>query len=72
MSDSRVRIWFSLFVLVVFCVGLAGGVLVDRAMARRAYVERGFDRPAGGRWSSGRAAQGVAEVVHRRGCSSNA
>ena len=48
MSDSRVRIWFSLFVFVVFCVGLAGGVLVGRAMARRANVERGFDRPGRG------------------------
>jgi Spy/CpxP family protein refolding chaperone len=47
MFDSRVRIWFALFVLVVFCVGLAGGVLVDRAIGRRAYLDRSFDR--GGR-----------------------
>jgi hypothetical protein len=32
MSDSRPRIWFSLFVLVVFCVGLASGVLLGRRM----------------------------------------
>ena len=32
MSDSRVRIWFSLFVLAVFCMGLAVGVLTGRRM----------------------------------------
>jgi hypothetical protein len=32
MSDSRPRIWFSLFVLAVFCVGLASGVLLGRRM----------------------------------------
>jgi Spy/CpxP family protein refolding chaperone len=44
MSDNRLRIWFSLFVLAVFCVGLAGGVALDRSFARRASVDRGFDR----------------------------
>ena len=32
MLDSRARIWFSLFVLAVFCVGLASGVLLGRRM----------------------------------------
>jgi Spy/CpxP family protein refolding chaperone len=32
MSDNRVRIWFSVFVLVVFCVGLAGGIVIGRHM----------------------------------------
>jgi hypothetical protein len=32
MSDNRVRIWFSLFVLAVFCVGLAGGMVIGRRM----------------------------------------
>jgi hypothetical protein len=32
MSDSRPRIWFSLFVLAVFCLGLASGVLLGRRM----------------------------------------
>ena len=41
MSDNRVRVWFALFVLVVFCAGLAGGVLIDRALGRRAAA---FDR----------------------------
>ena len=45
MSDNRVRIWFSLFVLAVFCVGVAGGVLADRAILRRVAFERGFDGP---------------------------
>jgi Spy/CpxP family protein refolding chaperone len=43
MSDNRVRIWFSLFVLAVFCVGVAGGVLADRAIMRRIYAARTFD-----------------------------
>ena len=30
MSDNRTRIWFSLFVLAVFCVGLATGLLIGR------------------------------------------
>jgi Spy/CpxP family protein refolding chaperone len=45
MSDNRVRIWFSLFALAVFCVGVAGGVLADRAIMRRVYLERAFDGP---------------------------
>ena len=45
MSDNRVRVWFALFVLVVFCAGLAGGVLIDRALGRRAAAfERGGPR----------------------------
>ena len=32
MSDSRTRIWFSLFVLAVFCLGLAAGVVLGRSM----------------------------------------
>ena len=30
MSDSRARIWFSLFVLVVFCLGGVGGFVIGR------------------------------------------
>ena len=36
MSDSRIRVWFTLFVLAVFCVGLAGGGSPDRVQ----YLER--------------------------------
>jgi Spy/CpxP family protein refolding chaperone len=32
MSDNRARIWFALFVLAVFCVGMAAGALVGRRM----------------------------------------
>lgn len=32
MSDSRARVWFASFVLAVFCVGLASGVLLGRRM----------------------------------------
>ncbi|HEX2453698.1 MAG TPA: hypothetical protein VHI99_08345 [Vicinamibacterales bacterium] len=32
MSDNRVRVWFSLFVLAVFCLGLAAGVVIGRRM----------------------------------------
>jgi hypothetical protein len=32
VPDSRARIWFSLFVLAVFCLGGAGGFLLGRHM----------------------------------------
>jgi Spy/CpxP family protein refolding chaperone len=32
MSDNRVRIWFTVFVLLVFCAGLAGGIVIGRRM----------------------------------------
>ena len=32
MSDNRTRIWFSLFVLAVFCVGLASGLILGRRL----------------------------------------
>jgi hypothetical protein len=44
MPDSRLRIWFALFVLVVFTVGLAGGVIAGRVVMRRPALERGGDR----------------------------
>lgn len=40
MADSKVRVWFALFVLVVFCVGLAGGVLIGRRLPRERPVDR--------------------------------
>ena len=39
MPVSKVRAWFALFVLVVFCVGLAGGILIGRRLPG----ERPFD-----------------------------
>lgn len=42
MSDSRTRIWFALFVLAVFGVGLAAGVMVGRRLAP---LPRAFDGP---------------------------
>lgn len=30
MSDNRAKVWFALFVLVVFCAGAAAGVFVGR------------------------------------------
>jgi Spy/CpxP family protein refolding chaperone len=50
MSDNRIRLWFSLFVLAVFCVGLAGGVLIGRRIAinREAAAGRGFRMPPPG------------------------
>jgi Spy/CpxP family protein refolding chaperone len=41
MSDSRTRIWFSLFVLAVFCVGLATGLLIGRRMGEPPPPRRG-------------------------------
>jgi hypothetical protein len=35
VSDSRARIWFSLFVLAVFCLGGAGGFFLGRHVAPR-------------------------------------
>lgn len=32
MSDSRARMWFSLFVLAVFCLGVAAGVALGRRL----------------------------------------
>ena len=32
MPDSRARVWFALFVLVVFCAGLGGGMFIGRRM----------------------------------------
>ena len=46
MSDSRTRIWFALFVVVVFCAGLGGGVILDRAIGRPAFFDRGSPRGA--------------------------
>ena len=73
MSDNRVRIWFALFVLVVFCAGLAGGVLIDRALGRRAAAfDRGGPRGAmdfgpGGRAGRGRWPGGPGGPGGRRG-----
>ena len=32
MPDSRTRVWFALFVLVIFCVGLTSGMVIGRRM----------------------------------------
>ena len=45
MSDSRPRIWFALFVLAVFCVGLTTGVLLGRRMVN--FPGRPFAAPPG-------------------------
>ena len=42
MSDSRTRLWFALFVLAVFCAGLATGAILAPRLAPRL---PGFDRP---------------------------
>jgi uncharacterized membrane protein len=55
MSDSRTRIWFALFVLVVFCLGGAGGFIAGRHMPPRPFFAggaedgRGFGRGGPGR-----------------------
>jgi len=43
VPDSRARIWFSLFVLAVFCLGGAGGFILGRHMPPPR--ERFFGRP---------------------------
>ncbi|HSC28391.1 MAG TPA: hypothetical protein VLD67_14015 [Vicinamibacterales bacterium] len=55
MSDSRIRVWFALFVLAVFCIGLASGVLIGRRLLPDG-PGRGFVRgsgPPGGRGPGG-------------------
>ena len=32
MSDNRTRIWFALFVLAIFCVGMASGIIIGRRL----------------------------------------
>jgi Spy/CpxP family protein refolding chaperone len=32
MSDNRARFWFALFVLAVFCLGAASGIVIGRHM----------------------------------------
>src|SRR3954467_5052043 len=48
MSDSRNRIWFALFVLVVFCLGGAGGFILGRHVPPFAGPLESLDRPPGG------------------------
>lgn len=45
MSDNRTRIWFSLFVLAVFCVGLASGVVLGRRLGPPGPQPRLFGGP---------------------------
>jgi Spy/CpxP family protein refolding chaperone len=48
MSDSRTRIWFALFVLAVFCAGVAAGAIVGRRFAPPPRFEgTGFGGPGG-------------------------
>ncbi|HWT46031.1 MAG TPA: hypothetical protein VN085_08690 [Vicinamibacterales bacterium] len=42
MSDSRAKIWFALFVLAVFCVGAATGVVIGRRLGPPLRPGRGF------------------------------
>jgi Spy/CpxP family protein refolding chaperone len=54
MPDSRTRIWFSLFILAVFCVGLALGVVLGRRMPPAPQRSGMFMGPApGGRPRAG-------------------
>lgn len=61
MSDNRTKIWFSLFVLVVFCCGAAAGIFVARYVEPPERPDRsrdvrfgpGPDGPRGGPGSPG-------------------
>ena len=48
MPDSRTRIWFSLFILAVFCVGLALGLVLGRRMPMAPQRNGMFMGPPGG------------------------
>ena len=45
MSDNRARIWFALFVLVVFCLGGAGGFFLGRQVPRGRFFAGGPAAP---------------------------
>lgn len=47
MSDNRARIWFSSFVLVVFCLGGAGGFFVGRHAPPGPFFAAGAPRGPG-------------------------
>jgi hypothetical protein len=53
VSDSRAKIWFALFVLVVFCAGAAAGVFIERRFDGPQRSWRGGP-PSGGGPGSGR------------------
>lgn len=48
MPDSRARVWFALFVLVVFCLGGAGGFILGRHLPPRPGVAGEPDGPGPG------------------------
>lgn len=58
MSDNRARLWFALFVLAVFCVGAASGILVGRRMG---------PPPFGPAWRGGRGGTALFEGGPGRG-----
>ncbi len=54
MAANRTRVWFSLFILAVFCLGLALGLMLGRRMGPPAFAGAGvFNGPAGGRGGPG-------------------
>jgi hypothetical protein len=48
-SGNRARVWFALFVLAVFCLGGAAGLILGRRMERADRFDRPDGRPAFGR-----------------------
>jgi hypothetical protein len=64
VSDNRARIWFSLFVLAVFCLGGAGGFVIGRHAPPGAFFMDG-PPPPGGR--DGRGFGGPGAPGPRRG-----
>ena len=65
MSDNRAKIWFALFVLVVFCAGAAAGVFVERRFDGPERSWRGGGPPPGGP-GSGRGGGPPPEILLRR------
>jgi hypothetical protein len=59
VSDSRARIWFSLFVLAVFCLGGAAGIAIGRHLPPPLFLGgRGGPGGPGGRGGPGRGGPG--------------
>lgn len=69
MADNRARVWFSLFVLAIFCIGLGAGVMLGRRMSPPPSQRGGFLIGPGGRGAAGgpgpRGGRGLIERLDR-------
>ena len=69
VPDSRARIWFSLFVLAVFCLGGAGGFVIGRHAPPGKFRRRTAPGPNGMGLAVGRSRTAAWWAGARRRCS---